>query len=174
MNSTFGVHPNQREIFEKWIHDPKYIVHVGRANERLIAVAASNINNSQDFSQYEVFGSSAVKYLKKNKLGSFLNLAVHPEFRKKKIGLQMANAQVEWLLTNGCTALVGTSWVSGSNDNSEHLFEKAGFEKLGESALFLRRQLKESAITCSSCKKADCDCMSILYAIEVGAFHLPI
>ncbi len=75
MNSTFGVHPNQSEIFEKWVQDPQFVVHVGRANERLIAVAASNISRSQDFSQYEVFGLSAVTHLKKNSLGWFLNLA---------------------------------------------------------------------------------------------------
>ncbi len=174
MNSTFGVHPNQSEIFEKWVQDPQFVVHVGRANERLIAVAASNISRSQDFSQYEVFGLSAVTHLKKNSLGWFLNLAVHPDFRKQKIGFQMAKAQAECLIANGCTALVGTSWVSGSKDNSKHLFEKAGFKKLSESTSFLRLQLKDSGITCAACKKADCDCTSILYAIEVGAFHLPI
>jgi predicted N-acetyltransferase YhbS len=167
MNSTFGPHPKQKEYFEKCIAGSEYVVHVARSSGELIAVATSYVRISSDFNQYEVFSSSAVEFMRNNKLGWFLNMAVVPALRKQKIGNKLAQAQAKWLIENGCTALMGTSWVSGSEDNSAHMFERAGFKVLGKSNEFLRNQLRGTGSLCSACGLSDCECVSILYGLSI-------
>ena len=163
VQATFGPHPKAEDIFGKWIREPQYHVTVAKYQGSMIGMAASSINPSPDLPKYECFGNMAVDFLKDQKLGWFLTLAVSPKFRKKSIGWNLAREQAEWLKGQGCSALIGSSWVSGSEDNSDHMFIKAGFKKLGESDDFLRNQLRGTGSVCSACGKTECECKSVLY-----------
>jgi hypothetical protein len=113
-----------------------------------------------------LFGDRALDFLESQTLGWFLTLAILPEYRQKKLGWNLASEQKNWLKSQGCTALVGSSWVSGSKDNSTYMFERAGFEKLGESQEFLRNQFRVAGAECG-CGQKNCECKSVLYGMRI-------
>jgi len=170
VQNSFGPNPKTNEIWGKWIKDPSRHVTIARINERLLGVCASYINEKPDLSKYELFGESALNFLRNQKLGWFLTLAVAPEHRRSRIGWRLAKEHYVWLKAQGCTALVGSSWVTGSQDNSGHMFIKSGFQKLGESQEFLRNQLKGTGSKCSACLKTECVCTSVLFGQHLTNF----
>jgi GNAT superfamily N-acetyltransferase len=139
--------------------------HVAQGADRLLGVTCVTINKSADLKKYECFGQRAIEFMTGQALGWFQLLAVDPEYRKSGIGKALALEQVQWLKQSGCNCLMGTSWQNGSQDNSRHLFEKAGFEKLGESREFLRKQSQETGYLCYVCG-GPCQCNSILYGLR--------
>lgn len=167
MESVFGPFSKLEELFTKWIVQDQYNVVVAKLNEKVIGVSTWCLKLDDDFSNYESFGEQALEFMKNQKLAWTVNLAVYPEYRRNKIGHQLSLAQLRWLEEQDCTAVVGSSWVNGTNDNSQHLYLKAGFSQIGESKEFLRLQMQNGA-TCSVCKTSDCSCSSILFGIKTS------
>lgn len=163
VNSIFGPNPKSIEIFSKWINESNYHVTTAKLDSKIIGVSSSYFNEHPTLEKYIHFGERAVEFLRDQKVGWFLTLAVSPEFRKHRIGWNLAKKHFNWLKNQSCARIVGSSWITGSSDNSEHIFIKAGFEKLGESHEFLRSQLVQTGSTCSACGKIECECLSILY-----------
>lgn len=167
MESVFGPFPKLEEIFEKWITNNQYSVQIARVEEKIIGVSTWCYKLDNDFSKYESFGKNALDFLSDQKVAWIVNLAVYPEYRRNKIGQRLSIAQFDWLKKQECSVVVGSSWVNGSNDHSQHLYLKAGFVKLGESNTFLRGQMQHGAI-CSVCKTSDCSCNSILFGMKTA------
>lgn len=167
MDSVFGPFPKLEELFTKWITQDRYNVVVAKINEKVIGVSTWCLKPDNDFSNYESFGAQALEFMKSHKLAWAVNLAVYPKYRRNKIGQQLSLAQLRWLNEQDCTAVVGSSWINGTNDHSQHLFLKAGFNKLGESKEFLRLQMQNGAI-CSVCKTSECNCSSILFGVKTS------
>lgn len=167
VQQTFGVNPKAEETFARWIAEPQYHVSLARLGPRLIGVSAGYFIASPDLTKYELFGPKALDFLRDQKLGWFLTLAVLPDFRRQNIGWMLANEQSLWVKAQGCTAMVGSSWVTGSDDNSGHMFLKAGFHKLGESHEFLRSQLRQTGAVCSGCHQSECTCKSVLFGLKL-------
>lgn len=167
MNSTFGVNPQVEDTFRSWIEKDSFAVFVATQNGEIIAVSACCVKTDIDLSKYESFGTEALAFLKDRNAGWFLSLAVKPTYRKLGIGRKLGEMQLQWLKLKNCTTLVGSSWQSGSLDNSEHLYRSAGFQKLGESQEYLRAQSQQTGFTCTVCKN-ECLCRSVLYGLELS------
>ena len=78
-----------------------------------------------------------------------MNVAVHPDYRRKGIGAMLVEALITHLRNNRCESL--TLEVRASNESAIALYEKLGFEQVGlrknyyrnpkENALILRKVL---------------------------------
>lgn len=165
MENVFGPFGKLEELFEKWITQDQFSVKVASLNEQVIGVCTWYIKNDGDFSKYEVFGEKAIDFMKCKTPAWVLNLAIISDHRKNGLGKSLSMAQMSWLKELKCDIVLGTSWVNGSDDNSQHLYLKAGFKKLGESREFLKAQMRNGA-TCSVCKTSECGCNSILFGIK--------
>jgi ribosomal protein S18 acetylase RimI-like enzyme len=119
-----------------------------------------------DLNKYRSFGAEALEFLKNQSAGWFLSLAVKSAYRKLGIGRKLSEMQFQWLKLKNCTMLVGSSWQSGSSDNSGHLYRSAGFQKLGESQEYLRVQSQQTGFICTVCKN-ECQCRSVLYGLAL-------
>lgn len=168
MDDTFGAYAQNEELFKKWISQEEFSVYVAVDGNRIIGVSTWNVRSNLDLSKYAMFGADAVNFMKDSKLVSFLNLVVLPEYRQKGLGKKLSLAHFEWLKSQKCDAVFGTSWVNGSDENSSHLYIKAGFKELGKSKEFLRSQLQGSGNMCSVCKTQDCECTSLFFGISVN------
>lgn len=167
MESVFGSNPKSIETFNRWINEKNYHVTVAKVDSKIVGVASSWVCVEPNLTKYEPYGAKAVDFLRGQKLGWFLTLAVQPLYRKSKIGWKLSQDQMNWLKSQECTSLVGASWVTGSTDNSSHMFIKSGFEKLGESNVVLRIDLQVTGATCGACKKNECECSAILYGLRM-------
>lgn len=167
MENVFGPFPKLEELFAKWITQEQYSVQIAKLQDKVVGVSTWCIKADNDFSKYETFGKKALDFMNDQKIAWVVNLAVYPEYRKNKIGQRLSLAQFNWLKKQNCSVVVGSSWVNGSNDHSQHLYIKAGFEKLGESKEFLRLQMQHGA-TCAVCKTSECNCNSILYGVKAS------
>ena len=143
MEGVFGPFPKLEGLFTKWVTQDQYNVVVAKINEKVIGVSTWCLKLENDFSKYESFGAQALEFLKAHKLAWAVNLAVYPEYRRNKVGQQLSFAQLQWLKKQNCSAVVGSSWVNGTEDHSQHLYLKAGFNKLGDSKEFLRLRSEE-------------------------------
>lgn len=163
MNSVFGLNPQAGKSFLEWVDGEKFNVVVARSDGELVGVSAVSVQeNLAD--EYVCFGNGALDFLRDRLAGVFLTLAVAPKLRRLGIGKQMGLEQVQWFREKRCDVLVGSSWQSGSCDNSSHLFEGAGFQKLGESVEYLRQQSQRTGLKCSVCG-GECSCKSIFYGL---------
>lgn len=162
METIFGPFPQLEALFTKWIEGEKFNVMLAKSGQKVIGISTWCLKSDLNFSLYESYGESAIEFLKSHKIAWAINLAVTPEHRRLGLGHQLSLAQLSWLEYQDCSAVVGSSWINGSNDNSQHLFLKAGFKMIGESGDFLRQQMKNGA-SCSVCKTSDCSCRSILF-----------
>lgn len=167
MEDSFGSFGRLEEMFTKWITQDQYSVKVALLNEKIVGVCTWYLKTDPDISKYEVFGDKAISFMKDQSTAWVLNLAINPEYRKMGLGKKLSFSQAAWLKEKNCNIVVGSSWVSGSNDNSQHLYLKGGFVKLGESREFLRAQMQNGAV-CSVCKTSDCNCNSILFGINAS------
>lgn len=165
MESVFGPFGKLEELFTKWITQPQYSVFVAQTDNKIIGVSTWSLKTDNDYTKYESFGPQSIDFMKNKKSAWVVNLAIYPEYRKNGIGTKLALAQFDWLEETNCEIVIGSSWVNGSEDNSQHLYLKAGFKILGESSEFLRTQLQNGAM-CSICKTTECNCNSILFGIE--------
>jgi ribosomal protein S18 acetylase RimI-like enzyme len=169
MESTFGAFPRIEELFTKWITQEHYSVQVARQEQIVVGVSTWGVIRGNDFSKYECFGDKALSFIKNQNAALIINLAILPEYRRNKIGQRLALASLNWSKEQNCSVIFGSSWVSGSDDNSQHLYHKAGFEKLGESKDFMKQQQLQNGATCAVCKTSNCNCMHILYGAKVSA-----
>lgn len=167
IENIFGTFPNLEEIFSRWVTQDTHHVIIAKIDSKIVGMSTWCVKKENDFSKYNSFGTQALEFMKSHKLAWAVNLAVYPQYRKNKIGQKLSLAQIQWLKQQDCTAVVGSSWVNGSDDHSQHLYLKAGFKKLGESKDFLRLQLQNGAI-CSVCKTPECNCNSILFGITTA------
>lgn len=167
MESVFGTYPKLEDILARWIQHDHFNVVVAKADEKTVGVGTWCVKQDVDLSEYESYGAPAMDFLKSHQIAWPMNLAVDPEYRRNNIGLRLSLAQLSWLEEKNCTAVVGTSWVHGEDANSQHLYLKAGFSKLGESKEFLRLQMQNGAV-CSVCKTLECHCRSILFGIQAS------
>lgn len=170
MEQTFGPFPDLELLFTKWILNSAYSVSVAELNEVIIGVSTCAVKQDSDFSTYLCFGKSAIQKLQNKKVASVVNLAINPEYRGQRIGTRLAMTHLDWLEKQKCDVIFGTSWVNGTKQNSSHLFENAGFQKISESAEFLRGQMQIGAI-CSVCNLNQCGCNSILYIADVSTLN---
>lgn len=165
MESVFGPFCKLEELFTKWITQDQFSVFIAKHDEKLIGVCSWYLKTDNDYLKYTSFGTEAIDFMRNKKSVWVLNLAILPEYRKKGIGGALSFAQIDWLKSIDSEIVLGSSWVSGSEDNSQHLYLKAGFKKLGDSAEFLRIQMQNGA-ECSVCKTSECKCKSILFGIR--------
>lgn len=165
MESIFGPFGKLEELFAKWITQDQFSVYVTVADAELIGVCTWYLKTDSDYSKYDLFGDEAINFMKDKKSVWVLNLAILSEYRRNGVGEALSVAQVDWLKSVDSDVVVGSSWVHGSTDNSQHLYLKAGFKKLGESNEFLRTQMQNGA-ECAICKTSDCKCRSILFGIK--------
>lgn len=168
MDSIFGTYPTLSELLHKWIQEPDTNVVVAKYNNHVIATSTWVIKPELDLNRYEVFGPQALAFLKQQRSGLVLNLAVSPEFRRMNIGKQISVAQLAWLKQQNCDIIIGVNWDNGRDDNSRYLYQKAGFQKLGEDRSYLKKQLLQTGASCSVCQSKDCNCNSILYGIKLS------
>jgi ribosomal protein S18 acetylase RimI-like enzyme len=167
MESVFGPYGRIEEMFTKWITNDQYSVRLALVDEIVVGVCSWSIKLDEEFSKYESFGPKAIDFIVGKKSAWVVNLAVAPDFRKQGLGKKLASAHLDWLKSSCCDVVVGSSWVNGSLDNSQHLYLKSGFQKLGESREFLREQLQGNGAICAVCNTSDCSCNSIFFGIEV-------
>lgn len=165
MESIFGPFGKLEELFTKWITQDQFSVYVATSGLQLIGVCTWYLKTDSDYSKYDLFGFEAINFMKDKKSVWVLNLAILPEYRRNGVGEALSVAQIDWLKSVDSDVVIGSSWVSGSEDNSQHLYLKAGFKKLGESNEFLRTQMQNGA-ECSICKTSDCKCRSILFGTK--------
>lgn len=164
MERVFGPYAELEEVLTKWIRQDHFSVMVAKAGAKVVGISTWCLMLDKDFSDYESFGPDAVDFLKSHKLACAMNLAVDPEYRRNSIGQRLSLAHLNWLESKDCTAVMGSSWVNGTNDNSQHLYLKAGFRKLGESQEFLRLNMQNGPV-CSLCKAPECSCRSLLFGV---------
>lgn len=166
MNSIFGYFDNVEKIFEKWITNPLFSTKVVLFEDKIIGVTTWHVYDKLDFSKYQAFGNQVIDFLNGKKVAGLLNLAILPEHRQMGIAKKLSLKQMDWLVRQNCDVIFGTSWVYGTENNSQHLFQKAGFKNLGESTTFLREQLQGKSI-CSVCQTSDCVCNMIFFGAKV-------
>lgn len=166
MEKVFGKKDQLEKIFEKWISNPNYSVFVATVQDQVVGVSTWLLKTDLDYARYEVFGDQAIQFLKNKKTAWTVNLAIDSNYRKVGIGKALSLAHLDWLQNSNCDAVLGSSWVNGTENNSQHIFVKAGFKILGESTEFLKNQMK-AGDECSVCMTSDCKCKSILFGIEV-------
>ena len=171
MNNIFGSFPGVEDLFKKWITDSHFSIHVAIDGEKLIGISSWHIKQDNNFDKFISFGENAIQHMKGKKTAWILNLAIDSEYRKLGLGSKLASSHLEWLKKSNCDLVMGTSWVSGSDDNSRHLYEKAGFQRIAESSVFLRGQMQNGAI-CSACKSTECNCKSILFSLDLKSNEL--
>jgi ribosomal protein S18 acetylase RimI-like enzyme len=164
MEKTFGPFSETEKLFSNWIADKNSSVCCAFDGKKLIGVCTWKIKENTDYSKYSCFGSKAIEFMKSRRSVWVLNLAVDTQYRKSGVGTSLSLAQINWLKNTDAEIVLGSSWVSGSDDNSAHLYSKAGFEKLGESDEFLRSQMQNGA-ECAVCKSPDCACKSLFFGI---------
>ena len=167
MEATFGPFKKIHEFFEKWIADDNFSVQVAVVKDEIIGVCTWGAKSGNELPKYETFGQHAVEFIKDKKVALVLNLAVKPQYRKQGLGKKLSFAHLEWLVKQNCSIVLGSSWVHGTEDNSQHLFLKGGFKKIGESRDYYRVQMQHGGI-CSVCKSSDCNCNSILFGVETS------
>lgn len=166
MNRTFGENPNAEIRFKQWISDPAFSVLIAKCQQKLIAVSAVKFSTELSENIRNSFHPDRLAVFKKQKIGWYLALAVQPEFRQQGIGNELSMQQLQWLKQQDCSFIAGTSWVSGSVDNSSHLYLKYGFEKIDESAIHLNNESKREKYKCTVCA-GECQCRSILFAKRI-------
>ena len=165
MIATFGPFDKIDELFQKWITDDQFSVQVALVDDQLVGVCTWGIKSGNEMPKYEVFGKAATDCIRDKKVAFILNLAVKSEFRRNGLGKKLSLAHYGWLKKQNCDVIVGSSWVHGTEDNSQHLFLKNGFKILGESKDYYRIQMQHGG-TCSICKTPNCNCNSILFGID--------
>jgi len=112
---------------------------------------ASELNNDLSLWLVALSGEKVVGYVgSQTVLGwtDMMNIAVHPDFRRQKIGERLVDALVDALKANGSTCL--TLEVRASNEPAKALYGKLGFIQIGlrknyyrnprEDALILRKE----------------------------------
>jgi hypothetical protein len=165
MESVFGTFTRMEEMFTKWITHEQYSVQIAVENENIVGVSTWSFKLDDDYSHHASFGEYALSYLRDKKSAWVVNLAIALSLTNQGYGRKLCLAHIDWLRNARCEVIVGTSWVNGSEDNSQHLYLKSGFEKLGESKEFMRGQM-ELGGTCAICKTAECHCKSIFFGVE--------
>lgn len=169
MESTFGQYSKHEEMCRMWISSDLHSIYIARKENQIIGLCTWAIKSNTDFSSYECFGSEAIAFMQNKKIVTILNLVVFPQYRRGKIGHRLAISHLPWLQKQNCEIVVGSSWVNGTSDHSQHLYIKAGFKKLGESNQFFRLQT-QNQVVCTTCKTTDCKCNYFLFGIEVSDF----
>lgn len=165
MDSVFGYYAQLEEKLTKYITQDDYSVFVALIDKKIIGVTTWCLKTDNDYSKYECFGLAAMSFMKNKSSAQTVNLAIDREHRNKGVGKKLSLAQLDWLKKINCEIVIGSSWINGSDDNSQHLYLNAGFKTLGESKNFLRAQLQNES-SCSVCKTSECSCNSILFGIE--------
>jgi ribosomal protein S18 acetylase RimI-like enzyme len=165
-NRIFGRNPKVEAQFKKWITSPDYNVSVATTrDDRVVGFASGHANSNLDPEKYLPYGQPVVDFLTNQKVGFLLTLATDSSFRKQGIGQALGGKLKAWLEDQNCTVLAGCSWVSGSVDNSLRIFEREGFEKLGESSDFMHQQSLTERMVCAVCGHP-CRCAAIFYGLK--------
>ncbi len=116
-----------------------------------------------DFSYYTPFDPTISRRLQPGKTGSLCTLSVAEPWQGKGIGQQMSRARMQWLLSKGCEAILGVSWVSKLPHTSDRVFEKTGFRQVARVSQFYHEQAQKHPFDCPGCQHQPCICDAILY-----------
>ena len=135
---------------------------VGAFDERkLLGIGIAQIIDTFDF--YLPFDSEIKFKLNDKKVGSFSTLAVVEGCQGRGIGQKLSAERYKWLRSQGCSVILGVSWVSGLEHTSDRVFEKMGFKALKKVDHFFRQMSIENPFYCPGCRKSPCECAGILY-----------
>lgn len=134
----------------------------------IIAVAGAKVLPSGSFEYYRPFGEETFSLMNRSKVGSFCTMSVREDFQGKGLGMKLALAREEWLVSQGCNLLVGISWVSGQNNNSANVFKKMGFKAVKEIKDFFVESSHLTNLLCPVCKTPPCTCAGVLFTKEVS------
>lgn len=135
------------------------------AGEELIGVAAADLISSFEF--YFPYDANLPEKLRGHKVGVFTTMSVTEEFQGCGVGQALARARLQWLKGQGCTVILGTSWVSGLPHSSDRVFEKLGFRVVGRVAEFFVEMSLQRPFVCPACGGPPCRCDAILYRLDL-------
>ena len=108
---------------------------------------ASELNNELAFWLTAVEGEQVVGYIGSQTVmdeSDMMNVAVHPDFRRKGIAEALVNALVEALKSKGSRCL--TLEVRASNVPAITLYEKLGFSEIGRRKNYYRNPREDALI----------------------------
>ena len=108
---------------------------------------ASELNNELAFWLTAVEGEQVAGYIGSQTVmdeSDMMNVAVHPDFRRKGIAEAMVNALVEALKSKGSRCL--TLEVRASNVPAITLYEKLGFSEIGRRKNYYRNPREDALI----------------------------
>ena len=151
MELTFGPREGANELLRKWLTTSDFSAFVAVEN-RIIGFSLARLE----------IVDAVSGFFFEHKVGSFQTLLILPEFRRKQVGENLSQAQLKWMIDQGCTAASGNSWNHGGEGTSSHLFIKGGFEKLGEVQDFYLEGSRKTDHVCPTCE-GTCHCSSTLY-----------
>lgn len=130
---------------------------------RLMGLGVAQIIS--DFNYYLPFDENICTELAGKTVGSFSTMAIHEEAQGKGIGQQISQRRLTWLREQGCTVILGNSWVSGLKHTSDRVFEKMGFHKVKLVENFFVASSLKDPFDCPGCRVHPCSCAAILYRL---------
>ena len=167
MNRTQGQGLFGDSYLRKKISRSDAAVFIGRIGDEFVAVGCVEV--IEDFGYYKPFDPNIAGTLQGKKVGSLCCLSVREELQRKGIGQALTKCRLRWLTAQGCDFALGVSWLSSLAHTSKRLFEKQGFEAMGEVEEFYKQDAIKHPFDCPGCQRQPCECSAILFGYDLEA-----
>ena len=89
-----------------------------------------------------------------DKTAYFKTVCIHKDFRRKKIGSQLANLAIQDLKSLHCKAIVTHSWDESYDNSSRQYLNSVGFKEVGPIPNFWHEEVYD----CDVCQSKPCVC----------------
>ncbi len=129
--------------------------------DELLGVCITQALVPDDNDYYDTFGQKAHDLLEGKVVGSLEGIAVTDGHRGQGLGTALTERSLEWSRSLDCDMSVAIAWL-GSPAPAWPIFERLGFDTLGESTTVYTDDSTENGWSCPVCGNP-CHCTGRLY-----------